>query len=170
MVSGDLVKYEHLEQYMTKLQPLLVSCLEDDVAETRLIVCKVLEKLILINKPGFKGSFEGYDAFHKLYPELLKRMDDSSNEIRHQVCRVWRSYFDIMKQAYDIQLYRAHVDMILSGLILHLDDPDKDIQKSVYDALLEVVDVHPVLLREKLQEAKPKHRTPKWCEALIAKC
>ena len=28
------------------------------------------------------GSFEGYDAFHKLYPELLKRMDDSSNEIR----------------------------------------------------------------------------------------
>ncbi|EGD79070.1 hypothetical protein PTSG_02038 [Salpingoeca rosetta] len=170
MVHGDLIAFEHLEQCMPTLQPLLMSCLEDEEMETRLLTCNILERVIIINKPGYKSSYAGYDSFHKLYPELLKRMDDSNNDIRHQVCRVWKSYFDIMKQAYDTQLYRAHIEMIFSGLILHLDDPDPRIQKSVFSALVEAVDVHPELLKEKLKEARTKHRSPTLCDELIAKC
>ena len=66
-----------------------------------------------------------------MYPELLKRLDDSSDEIRIAVARTFLAYFDCFRGGYDVGLYRAHLEAIYRGLLLHLDDPDKSIQEAM---------------------------------------
>ncbi|KAI8825196.1 armadillo-type protein [Fimicolochytrium jonesii] len=65
---------------------VLCSCLEDDEVETRggtLGVCRILLDGDLFDAPSLK----------KLYPELLKRMDDARDDIRIQTAKTFAHFF-----------------------------------------------------------------------------
>lgn len=38
------------------------------------------------------------EVLHKIYMELLKRMDDADDEIRMIVVKSWNAYFDVSKE------------------------------------------------------------------------
>jgi dynein assembly factor 5 len=66
-----------------------------------------------------------------MYPELLKRLDDSNDEIRVAVSKTFMAYFQCFDEGFDVGLYSAHLEAIYKGLLVHLDDPDAKIQHAI---------------------------------------
>jgi dynein assembly factor 5 len=94
--------------------------------------------------------------FKKLYPELLKRMDDAKDVIRIQTCQTWSEYFKSIKawqkslepliaslpeserdkstivlgdgEVVEIKIDDLHYDAIVNGLLIHMDDTNSILQ------------------------------------------
>ena len=111
-----------MEELLTQLR----STLEDDSKDTRLISCRVLLHLF-----STVGRDLDQDRLHNLYPDLLKRLDDSSDDIRIAMAQTFSAYIECFRDNYDVILYRAHIEAIYNGLLVHLDDPDRPIQQAV---------------------------------------
>ena len=63
-------------------------------------------------------------------------MDDSSDDVRIAVAITFQKYFDCFEDDYNVGLYRAHLEAIYKGLLVHLDDPEPRIQEAVLGKLL----------------------------------
>jgi dynein assembly factor 5, axonemal len=113
---------EVMEDLLTQLR----STLEDDSKDTRLIACRIMLHLFTT-----VGRDLDQDRLHNIYPDLLKRLDDSSDDIRIAAARAFSAYMDCFRDNYDVILYRAHIEAIYSGLLVHLDDPDGSIQQAI---------------------------------------
>ena len=72
----------------------------------------------------FQDCF-GPDELHNLYVELLKRLDDSSDELRLSVTDTLTTFFTLLPEDYDKDLYKAHLQVLYRGLLIHLDDPNQ---------------------------------------------
>ena len=105
----------------------MVSTLDDENKNTRLYVCKFF-LLILTNS----GEQFDKDQLHKLYPELIKRLDDQSEDIRNEILSVFSVYIDCLNKNYDYVLYQAHLQVIYENLLLYLDDSSLDYQLKVF--------------------------------------
>lgn len=46
------------------------------------------------------------------------------------------AYFDCFREGYDANFYRAHLEAIYRGLLVHLDDPEPKIQEAVLGKLI----------------------------------
>ena len=62
--------------------------LEDDNASTRLVSCRILTKIF-----DTVGRSLDQDRLHNMYPDLLKRLDDSSNDNRVAMCQTFQVNF-----------------------------------------------------------------------------
>lgn len=99
--------------------------------------------------------FTAVDSLHSLYPDLLRRLDDSSDEIRvataaalfafirwsiiyQGVCvccsnkfeTIFLTNFSAFPVDYAQDLYKAHSEALFKALLIHLDDPSTEIQAS----------------------------------------
>ena len=88
------------------------------------------------------------EKLHSVYPELLKRLDDSSNEVRTAVTRTLiafirlflyhtfkyrvldKDFSSAFPADYSQDLFKAHSEALFKGLLIHLDDPSVEIQVS----------------------------------------
>ena len=127
------------------------STMEDDNKSTRLVTVRVLGHLFVL-----LGQSLNQDQLHNMYPDLLKRMDDSCDDIRVAMCVTFVAYFasfqvsasikqplfdifnadssyclSLFQDNYDVGLYSAHLEQIYKGLLVHLDDPEQRIQEAV---------------------------------------
>ena len=100
--------------------------MDDENKSTRLISCRVLTRTF-----DTLGRALDQDRLHNMYPELLKRLDDSSDEIRVMVTQTMLAYLDCFREDYEVGLYRAHLEALYKGLLVHLDDPEAKIQEAV---------------------------------------
>ena len=66
----------------------MLSTLEDDNKSTRVASCRVLAQLF-----SSYGDLLDQDRLHNVYPKLLKRLDDSSDDIRVEVTCTFSAYF-----------------------------------------------------------------------------
>ena len=107
---------------MTQLR----STLEDDNMSTRLVTCRVMTRIL-----ATVGASLDDHRLHNMYPELLKRLDDSNDDVRVAVTDTWLAYLGCFQKDYKVDLYRAHLEAIYKGLLIHLDDPDTRIQDAV---------------------------------------
>ncbi|KAJ8319390.1 hypothetical protein KUTeg_004481 [Tegillarca granosa] len=133
----------------------ITTCMDDSNKSTRLISCRVMTRIF-----DLMGTSISQDRLHNMYPELLKRLDDSSDEIRITVSKTFLAYLDCFEGGYDVELYRAHLEAIYKGLLVHLDDPDSNVLKKASE-------IQPDMLISEVETVKHKHRTPKYCEELI---
>ncbi|XP_067671064.1 dynein axonemal assembly factor 5-like [Haliotis asinina] len=159
--SGVLTKEKMLpvvEDFLTQL----ISTINDGNKSTRLISCRVLTRLL-----DLMGTSLSQDRLHNMYPELLKRLDDSSDEVRLIVAKTFLAYFDCFESGYDVGLYRAHLEAIYRGLLVHLDDPEISIQEAILDVLKHSAKISPSMLVTEVDSVKHKHRTGKYCDELI---
>eukprot|EP00794_Sanderia_malayensis_P015659 gene15659-17239_t len=162
LFRGRIVETHHLDCVFADLLTQMIACLDDDNRTTRMVTCKTLLRLFLECKAYFDA-----ERLNLIYPELLKRMDDSSDEIRVITTKVLSAYFKCFSN-YDVDLYRLHLEAIFKGMLIHLDDPEKEIQDAVLAALKDSSFIHPNLLRSKVDEVKHKHRLSRYCDDLIS--
>ncbi|PVD38342.1 hypothetical protein C0Q70_00954 [Pomacea canaliculata] len=162
LLQSSVLTSDKLEPVAEELITQMITTMDDDNKSTRLISCRVLTRTF-----DTMGNALDQDRLHNLYPELLKRLDDSSDEIRMMVTRTFLAYFDCFQNKYDVGLYRAHLEALYKGLLVHLDDPEEKIQEGVLEVLKKAGQLHPNLLLQEVENVKHKHRDPKFCNRLI---
>jgi dynein assembly factor 5 len=139
-----------IETFKDEMFPVLISNLDDDLVETRRSSVAVLSSSLLLEE------IWDADLYKKLYPELLKRMDDANDNVRTDTAALFALLFDKIgiwqsrwsdKQSVqgntiledgevvEIALDDVHYDTILKGLTVHMDDTNPEVQKSVCEAL-----------------------------------
>ena len=72
-----------------------------------------------------------WEFYTDLYPELLKRMDDSNDEVRVATCAAFQSFFRKLPANWNNNAYTY----ILTSLFVHFDDPNKNIREAVNSVL-----------------------------------
>ncbi|XP_064394922.1 dynein axonemal assembly factor 5-like [Halichondria panicea] len=162
LLQSNLLAREQLDSFMSQLMPKVISCLDDDNRSTRLVTSQVLQLLLLTNPPSITVN-----VLHTLYSDLLKRLDDSSDEIRLSITHTLIAFIRAFPEGYDSTLYRAHLEELYKGLLIHLDDPSPQIQEAIFNVLKEAARLDHPLLTQQLQEVKHKHRSSSYCELLL---
>jgi len=128
--TRDFVAVMQLLELIDELLTQLQSTLDDDALDTRLLTCRIISQLLT-----HVGREVDQDRLHRFYPELLKRLDDSSNDVRLAAAHMFSVYMQCFHEDFNVVLYRAHIDAIYQGLLIHLDDHDSDIQLALLGEL-----------------------------------
>ncbi|CAN0214737.1 unnamed protein product [Lampetra fluviatilis] len=163
LLHGGMVTPEQASAVSGELLPQAVAVLDEDSKTSRLLACRALRIVLqLLSEKGCDA-----DALNKIYPEVLKRLDDASDEVRIAAARCFSAWFGCVGGDYDRGLYRAHLEFLYRGLLVHLDDPDAGIQAAVLDVLKQGGRVSPELLQQEVEAVKHKHRSPLHCDALV---
>ena len=102
--------------------------------------------------------------------QLLKRLDDSSDDVRKAIAPCLAAFFRVANPStYGTTLREYTLDMLL----VHLDDQDQVIQDAIYDVLLTMMDhlddEFLDLMQKKAVAARAQHRSPKYCDRVLAR-
>ncbi|CAK6962978.1 dynein axonemal assembly factor 5-like [Scomber scombrus] len=145
-----------------KLTPQVLSALEEDSQMGRLLACRSLSTILRLI-----GSSLHPEALNKLYPELLKRLDDSSEEVRSVALQALGLWLSSLTKDYNPELCAPHLQFLFQQLLLHLDDPDSSVQDQVLEILKKGSSVHPSLLQREVEAVRDKQRSPLYCNQLL---
>ncbi|XP_075244833.1 dynein axonemal assembly factor 5-like [Convolutriloba macropyga] len=159
ILEGDFITKADLTGIANEMIPCLTSMLDEDNTTSRIIATKSLGKLI-------STSGLGPDELHKIIPELIKRLDDRENSVRLKVTETMLALIEALPNPYDSGLYKAHCESLFEGLLVHLDDPEHEIQEAVFKVLQSSMRLNPKALNEAVSAVKHKHRTPTYCSSL----
>ncbi|XP_033749456.1 dynein assembly factor 5, axonemal-like [Pecten maximus] len=163
LLQSGLLTQEKLAPVVEDLLTQMITAMDDSNKSTRLIACRVMTRLFELSGPSLE-----LDRLHNMYPELLKRLDDSDDEIRITVAKTWLGYLGSFDGRYDAAMYKAHVEAIYKGLLVHLDDPDARIQKAILEVLSSAASLIPNMLIGAIEDIKHKHRSQHYCEELLS--
>uniref|UniRef100_H3DKT4 Dynein axonemal assembly factor 5 n=1 Tax=Tetraodon nigroviridis TaxID=99883 RepID=H3DKT4_TETNG len=162
LLHGGSITPGQLLCLLEKLSPVLLSALEDDARMSRLFACRSVATVLKLT-----GKSLHPDALNKIYPELLKRLDDSSEEVRSAGLEAIGLWLSSLTEEYNPEFYVTHLQFFFQQLLLFLDDPDSSVQQQVLDVLKEGSSVHPGLLQKEVEAVVGKHRTPEYCNQLL---
>jgi dynein assembly factor 5 len=159
MMKQHLVSPTVLNAAFSDLLPILKSCLDDSWSpDNRMIACLVLACLLQEMQAEITA-----EQLREVYPEMLKRLDDSNDKIRTVVCEALSVFFKCLPPKWSRTLY----EYILRTLFVHLDDPNPEIQQGIYGVLEAAVhqDYAAFIGEAKAAAAKSSH--PRMCEELL---
>ncbi len=114
---------------MNEILLSVLGMLDDDDRLTRTNSCYVLQALFS-NIDAIR-TIEN-DRLHKSYPDLLKRLDDVSDDIRLAICSTLNTYIQAFHGDFNIELYRSHLEDIAKILLIHMDDQNTQVQNAVF--------------------------------------
>uniref|UniRef100_A0A8C4GNC9 Dynein axonemal assembly factor 5 n=1 Tax=Dicentrarchus labrax TaxID=13489 RepID=A0A8C4GNC9_DICLA len=145
-----------------KLSPLVLSALEEDSQMGRLLACRSLSTILKLI-----GTSLHPEALNKIYPELLKRLDDSSEGVRGVTLQALGLWLSSLTKDYNPELCAPHLQFLFQQLLLHLDDPDSSVQDRVLEVLKTGSSVNPALLKREVEAVRDKQRSPLYCDQLL---
>ena len=133
------------------LLPGVFSAMEEDYyAETRKAACYALDGVL-----ATAGFDLGDEKRRATYPEILKRMDDSRDDVRVAAARCARRFF---LNACPVDWDETNCVYFLKPLAVHMDDPNELVRNAVLDAFLAAAEKKPAVVIEALTPAKETHR------------
>merc|ERR1719427_737146 len=165
VLQSGVVTTDHLKECFTDLHTQLTSCLDCHNPTTRLVSIKVMLKLLQC----CKGDMD-VEVLHVIYPEVLKRMNDTSNEVRTLTARTISVFFQSLPPTYDRDFFAQHLELIYKTMLLHMDDSVEEVQRECRECLREGASLHPGLLKRLVEDAVGKHRNKRLCEELKLRC
>ena len=140
-----------LLKHHSSLLPGVFSAMEEDYyAETRKAACYALDGVL-----ATAGVDLGDELRRATYPEILKRMDDSRDDVRVAAARCARRFFS---EACPVDWDETNCLYFLKPLFVHMDDPNEDVRNAVLDAALAAAERKPAALLEALTPARETHR------------
>nr|XP_023027612.1 dynein assembly factor 5, axonemal-like [Leptinotarsa decemlineata] len=125
----DLFSDDTLRPVTEKLLPLLISLLEDASYRSRQIA---IECLAFLKALCCKKDMWNVDDLIKIYPEILKRLDDPTEKVRFSALRNLPIFLNSVPVEFKKANYRAHHELIIDTLLTHFDDDNEDVQNMVY--------------------------------------
>ncbi|CAG7834113.1 unnamed protein product, partial [Allacma fusca] len=131
ILDADILPSNIIMSIAPDLIPALLSLTDDNATLTRQIACQSIEKVV-----NSSNSRLSPDMINKIYPVLLKRLDDVSNEIRLFTCTCLHATFNNLPKEYEPSFYRYHLTGAMSTLMVHLDDDDEEIQDVIFSKLV----------------------------------
>ncbi|KAJ8911640.1 hypothetical protein NQ315_005985 [Exocentrus adspersus] len=136
-----------MEQIVEQLLPLLTSLLEDASYRSRKLSaeCLTLLKQICCLKNAWS-----VDSFIKIYPELLKRLDDPVENVRLCALKSIMILLESPPEEFKANHYKAHHEIIIDTLLTHFDD--EDVQDMICDAMEKLIHINKELLLSRTNE------------------
>ncbi|KAJ8346050.1 hypothetical protein SKAU_G00302430 [Synaphobranchus kaupii] len=162
LLQGGAIAAQQLLGVQAQLTPRVLAALDEDSQTSRLLACRSLLTLLRLIGPDLHP-----DSLNTIYPELLKRADDSSKEVRMAALCALRCWFSCVGESYDRHTYCSHLQLLFQQLLLHMDDPESSVQDHVLDVLKAGSSVYPELLRQEVEAARDKQRNPFHCDQLL---
>uniref|UniRef100_A0A3P8W8T4 Dynein axonemal assembly factor 5 n=1 Tax=Cynoglossus semilaevis TaxID=244447 RepID=A0A3P8W8T4_CYNSE len=127
LLHGGAITPDLLLSLEEKLRPTLLSSLEEHSQMSRLFACRSLSTVLRLI-----GNRLHCEAFNKIYPELLKRLDDSSEEVRAAALQALGQWLSNLSKDYDPEFMVSHLQLLFQQLLLHLDDHEASVQENVF--------------------------------------
>ncbi|KOC66732.1 HEAT repeat-containing protein 2 [Habropoda laboriosa] len=127
----------------------------------------VLDKIIPVLISLADDNSKKYEYIHKIYPILLKRLDDGCDDVRIISLEALTEVWNAIPENYDIYFNKGHIDSLYTTTIIYLDDPEVEFQNIVLGSLKVLAKIHPQLLYEKLQKCKTNFRNQNSIDILI---
>jgi dynein assembly factor 5 len=111
--------------------------------------------------PGALGN----QPVAELYPSLLKRLDDSSDDVRYAVCKAFKSFFG----SAPVTAFRGTcIDYTLDQLFVHLDDMDEGIQSKFFEVIIAALPIDAPKVIKKANSMRNAHRSPHYIDQIVA--
>ena len=145
---------------VSTLLPALTGCLSDDDATTRHLSSRAIAALLRSLGPGGLS----FDGSRLLYPELLKRLDDSNDSVRIAGTAALR---ELPACTLSRDLVGTASEYTVDILLVHLDDADPSVQGAVYDATLPWAALNVQYALTKARDARSRVRHPAYVDRLI---
>uniref|UniRef100_A0A8B9U892 Dynein axonemal assembly factor 5 n=1 Tax=Anas zonorhyncha TaxID=75864 RepID=A0A8B9U892_9AVES len=144
------------------LMPEIIAAMDEDSKISRLMGCCIVGVFLKVCGRQFDE-----DQLTKIYPEVLKRLDDASRDVRLAAARTLTNWFNCVKDSDMKSVMKSNIEILYQELLIHLDDQDQDTQNAVLNALKEGSILYPELLVREIEVIIHKHRTPVYCNQLL---
>lgn len=144
------------------LLPMMFQSLEEEYfVDTRLAACSGMYHLLL----SAEGTMT-HEQCRLIYPELLKRLDDSNNKVRANVCEALNVFVATMGALLD----DANIMYLINGMLIHMDDVDSAIQEAVCSVLETAAGYKPVAVQEAVSKVQHLHRSSTFTSRVLLTC
>ncbi|ODM95566.1 Dynein assembly factor 5, axonemal [Orchesella cincta] len=164
ILLGKLLKIDDIVALASNIATGCIGLLDEQLYLNRLFSVKCLGQLFVCCENRLE-----IDHVNKVYPELLKRMDDENKEVRMASATALSEVYSNLPDEYTVERFKAHLDHAVGVLIVHLDDRDEEIQESVFEALSVIGTICSEVVISNCESFKTKHRSPAQCTRLITK-
>ncbi|KAM7091441.1 dynein axonemal assembly factor 5 isoform 2-T2 [Ciconia maguari] len=144
------------------LMPQIIAAMDEDSKITRLMACRIVGVFLKVCGEQFDE-----DKFTNTYTEVLKRLDDASCDVRLAAAHTLTNWFKCLKESDVKSAMESHIEFLYQELLIHLDDPDQNIQNAVLEVLKEGSVLYPELLVKEIEGVVHKHQTPAYCNQLL---
>lgn len=162
LISSGALSAAQVQGVRETLTPQVLTTLEEDSPTTRLTSCRILDAFLKTS-----GDTIDVEKLIKIYPELLKRLDDVSQEVRLAAAAALASWLRCVGTGDGRSYYQSHVQHLYQELLVYLDDPESAVQDAVLDVLKAGGGLFPDLLVREAEAVVHKHRSPTRCEQLL---
>jgi dynein assembly factor 5, axonemal len=128
MVDNRIISTTKLHNNFKEIVSVLKGCLDDDWATDLRFTGVVFIRRII---EYLHEDFDDED-YKELYPELLKRLDDSQDGIRIATSEAFQVFFKYLPDPWSTSLY----DYTIKTIFIHLDDQNPEIQRAIRNVLV----------------------------------
>ncbi|KAM6155395.1 dynein axonemal assembly factor 5 [Rhynchocyon petersi] len=162
LVSSGTLSAEQILDVEGALMSQMVTTLEEDSQMTRLLSCRIIDLFLQTS-----GDQNEPEKLVKVYPELLKRLDDVSNEVRMAATSTLTTWLRCIRNDDSKSCYQNSMQYLCRELLVYLDDPEPAIQDAVLGVLRESGILFPEILLQEAEAVLHKLRDPAPCEQLL---
>jgi hypothetical protein len=140
LFKNNMIEEETANNFFKDILNVLKSTLEDDWdPELRFLSINLL-KYLLSKIRDIVTS----EQLVEVYPNLIKRLDDSQDSNRIQTCDVFVLFFQIAKNK---KISESIYDYIITTSFIHLDDSNENVRVAVYKFLIEASKIYTDIFR-----------------------
>lgn len=159
ILEGDCTTDLVIFKITPQLLPILKSSLTDD--DTSLREMAISSMAIVLDKlPGALGE----EAVHKLYPELIKCLDDNFESVRYAACDTLKNF---LKCAPAKHFQGTAISYMVEYLFIHLDDPDPCFKEKIYEVLVGALDIDSNEVIKGAESSLLSHCSRYYCDRLL---
>jgi dynein assembly factor 5 len=158
-----IIDEESSLKFIKDIFKVLKSTMEDDWDPQLRDLSVILIKYILLHTKDKISQDDMID----LYPNLLKRLDDSQDSIRILMCQVLKIFFEIIKRT---GFSESAYEYIINTAFIHLDDPKIEVRLAVLDFLKEASGMHKETFLKVANKSLTTFSHTELCTALIDHC
>ncbi|XP_010718156.2 dynein assembly factor 5, axonemal, partial [Meleagris gallopavo] len=162
LIHCQMLAPEEILKVKDVLMPQIIAALDEDSKISRLMGCRIVGGILKVC-----GRQMDEIQLGKTYPEVLKRLDDASPDVRLTAAHTLTDWFKCLKDSDVKSAMKSHIEFLYQELLIHLDDQDPDTQNAVLEVLKEGSILYPELLVREVEVAIDKHRTPVYCKQLL---
>lgn len=154
-----LVSPDALRALYPQLSGPIKTCLSDEDSVTRKWSCMLMQYAYAL----LAGRCT-QEEVSEIYHDLVKRLDDSNNEVRKRVCDTLAQFVEVgPRDAYT----GTPMEYTIDSMLIHLDDPEADVQAAVCKALGAWARLDAKFAVPRIIAVRGRHRTPEYCDQLI---
>jgi len=114
MIENKLISKQKLHNCFKEIMGVIKNCMDDDWANDMRFTSVVTVRKII---EYLHEVFDSED-YKEIYPELLKRLDDSQDGIRIATAETFCLFFKYLPDPWSASLY----DYTVKNIFIHLDD------------------------------------------------